>query len=95
VSENESAFAGPFCQKRGIKLAVLRPISDTADETLPAVVKTAVNPDGSSNLQVVFDAIAKDPSLAFQLGKISADYSRCLMAIERAVWRLGGGFAIA
>ncbi len=57
----ESLVAARFAASRGLKLAVLRVISDDAGHALPPAALVAMQPDGSIALSRVLWSVAKNP----------------------------------
>ena len=57
----ESHIAARFAAGRGLPLAVVRVVSDTADADLPQAVTCGLRPDGGMNLLGVLAALAADP----------------------------------
>ncbi len=61
VVDMESQVAARFAAKRGLKLAVLRVISDDASHALPPAALVAMQPDGSISTERVLWSLVKNP----------------------------------
>jgi len=57
----ESHIAARFAARHGLKLAVIRAISDGADHALPLAAQRGMKPDGSMDIGAVLAALARDP----------------------------------
>ena len=61
VVDMESAVAARFAAQRGVRLAVLRVISDDAAHTLPPAAGVAMRPDGGIALGRILWSVVKNP----------------------------------
>lgn len=61
LADMESHVAARFAAERGLPLAAVRVVSDTASADLPPAVREGLNPDGGMNLIGVLAALAADP----------------------------------
>jgi adenosylhomocysteine nucleosidase len=78
--EMESAVVHEICQQRGIPVATVRVISDTAGEDLPLDFNQLANPDQSLNYGKLAWAIAKSPGKIPALMRLQ---KQCRFAADR------------
>lgn len=85
--DDESRYAGALAKQRGIRLGVLRSVSDDFTETLPlAATGPIMNADGSADLDYLLRSIATEPIYqTVDLGKVGLDYAKSLATLERAL----------
>jgi hypothetical protein len=85
--DDETRYAAALAQERGIRLGVIRSVSDDWTETLPlAATGPIMNQDGSANLGYLLRAIAGEPALqTVDLLKVAWDYKTSLNTLEYAV----------
>jgi adenosylhomocysteine nucleosidase len=96
VVDMESQVAARFAAARGLKLAVLRVISDDASHTLPPAALVAMTPDGGIALGRVLWSLTKNPlqlGALIRTGRISgkafAELLRCCDFLGPALGGVG------
>ena len=62
ATDMESHLAAQAAARGGVPFAVLRAVSDRADESLPAAAQAGFRPDGSVDVAAVIAALARRPS---------------------------------
>jgi adenosylhomocysteine nucleosidase len=98
VVDMESQVAARFAAARGLKLAVLRVISDDASHTLPPAALVAMRPDGGIALGRVLWSLAKNPLQFGALIRTGRTSSRAFAELLRCRDLLGpalGGVGLA
>lgn len=90
--DDESAAVAKLAHDRGIKFAVVRPVSDDASANLPMAARGATNPDGSSNIDAVLAALRADPSQIFNLEKTAFGFEFAIQRLWDISRRVGKDF---
>lgn len=85
----ESHLAGAFAARHGLPFAVLRAISDTASQALPAVAATAMRPDGSIDVWGVARGVARAPGQIPALIRTAREAGRAFRTLGRVRGLLG------
>ncbi|MGZ3274453.1 MAG: phosphorylase family protein [Caulobacteraceae bacterium] len=83
----ESHVAAKVAAARGLPLAVLRVVSDTATTSLPEAVRAGLAEDGSMNLMGVLSALARDPRQLPALIRVGRDADIAFKALDKAAAR--------
>jgi adenosylhomocysteine nucleosidase len=84
--DDESFAVAQVATTLGLPFAIVRSVSDDCHDTVPSATKNATNPDGTSNIDAVLDALRKDPSQVFNLVQISFNFEQALGTL-RGAWR--------
>jgi hopanoid-associated phosphorylase len=87
----ESQVAARFAARRGLRLAVLRVISDDAAHALPSAALVAMKPDGGVALGRVLWSLAKNPLQLPALIRTGRDSSKAFKRLLRCRGLLGPG----
>jgi len=87
----ESQVAARLAAKRGLKLAVLRVISDDASHALPPAALVAMQPDGGIALGKVLWSLVKNPLQLPALIRTGRHSSRAFQRLLRCRRLLGTG----
>ena len=81
----ESHVAAQAAARAGVPFAVLRAVSDRADEALPAAAQAGFRPDGSVDVAAVIAALARHPSELPALLRTARHAGAAFAALKRAV----------
>jgi adenosylhomocysteine nucleosidase len=90
--DDESLAVATVATEMGLPFAVVRSVSDTYLEPIPAAIANATNPDGSCNLAAVIAAIEADPDLLYELARVALNFELALGALRGAWWTLQPNF---
>ncbi len=82
LADMESHVAARFAAERGLPLAVVRVVSDTASTDLPRAVTCGLKPDGGMNLIGVLAALAADPRQLPALIRTGRDAETAFRALQ-------------
>jgi hopanoid-associated phosphorylase len=85
----ESHVAAKLAKARGLPLAVVRVVSDTAGMSLPPAVLAGMTSDGGMNLLGVLGALAMSPRQLPALMRVGRDADRAFKALAAARAALG------
>ena len=85
----ESHIVARVAQARGIPFAVLRTIADSADKTLPPLVTSALNEDGSVNVSAVLAGLVSRPQDIAALMRTARQSEKAFAALLRCRDALG------
>ncbi len=91
VVDMESQVAARFAARRGLPLAVMRVISDSAAHALPPAALVAMQPDGGISTARVLWSLVKNPLQLPALIRTGRGSSRAFKALLRCRGRLGRG----
>ena len=91
VVDMESAVAARFAAARGVRLAVLRVISDDASHSLPPAAQVAMRPDGGLALGRILWSLAKNPLQLPALMRTGETSGRAFAELFRCRNLLGPG----
>lgn len=72
----ESAAIAKVCAEKGVPFAVVRAISDTAEEALPQAIASFFGADGRLRVGRVVAALARNPALVKALRRLQAQTAR-------------------
>jgi nucleoside phosphorylase len=89
AADMESQVAARVAVGLGLRLAVLRCISDTADAALPPAIAVAMKPGGGLALGAVFRSIAGNPGQAPALLRTVAGFNRAYRALRSGARQAG------
>jgi hopanoid-associated phosphorylase len=78
----ESHIAAAYATQAGLPFAALRVISDSADRSLPALVKSAIKPDGKVDLRKLVSCVARNPRTLSALVSTGIDFNRALRSLR-------------
>lgn len=78
----ESHIAAAYAFDAGLPFAALRVISDPASRALPAVVSTAIKPNGDIDLRKVLRGVARNPLTIRELVSTGIDFNRALRSLR-------------
>lgn len=88
MTDMESHVAAKIAAGRGLPLAVVRIVSDTAGVSLPAAVLQGLAADGGMNLMGVLGALARDPRQLPALMRTGRDAGLAFKTLGAAAERL-------
>jgi adenosylhomocysteine nucleosidase len=89
ATDMESHVAARAAARAGVPFAVLRAISDRADEALPAAAQAGFRPDGSVDVAAVIAGLARRPAELPALLRTARNAGVAFKALERAATALG------
>ena len=92
----ESHLAAAAAARLGVPFAVLRAVSDAADDDLPVAAQAGFSPDGRTNIAAVLAALARRPGEFPALIRTARNAGKALAALEAAwpaVTRVSAPFA--
>jgi adenosylhomocysteine nucleosidase len=84
IDDETYAVAG-FAAARNIPFIGLRVVSDGAEDNLPSAVLSALNPDGTTDIEAVVLSVIKDPLQVPALIKTAREYEKSLGELRRAI----------
>jgi hopanoid-associated phosphorylase len=84
ATDMESHVAAQAAARAGVPFAVLRAVSDRADEALPAAAQAGFRPDGSVDVAAVIAALARRPSDLPGLLRTARHAGAAFAALRRA-----------
>jgi len=84
----ESAAAAVVAARAGLPLLVVRAVSDSAAQSLPAVARVPLRPDGGISIGPVAQALWSRPGEWLAVARLAAD-TRAALAVLRGVVRSG------
>jgi len=84
ATDMESHLAARAAARAGVPFAVLRAISDRADEALPAAAQAGFRPDGSVDVAAVIAGLARRPSELPALLRTARHAGLAFAALRRA-----------
>ena len=90
----ESHTVALLARERGLPFAVLRAVSDTATDTLPAAALAGMRPDGRSDALAVVGALALRPWELPALLRTARGYGGAMAALRTARNAAGERFAL-
>jgi hypothetical protein len=88
IVDMESAAAARVAAAYALPLAVIRAVSDSADQSLPKAVLKGMKPDGGMDLKGVLGSLARDPRQLPALIRTGREAERGFKALERASLQL-------
>lgn len=94
IVDMESADVARAASAHGLPFAVIRAVSDSADQTLPKAVLSGMRPDGGMNLAGVLASLARDPRQLPALIRAGAEAERGFKALDDARRLLGPGIGL-
>jgi hopanoid-associated phosphorylase len=89
IVDMESAAAVRAAAAHGLPFAVIRAVSDSADQNLPPAVLNGMKPDGGMDLVGVLASLARDPRQLPALIRTGAEAERGFKALDHARRLLG------
>ncbi|TAH69242.1 MAG: phosphorylase [Rhodopseudomonas palustris] len=78
----ESHIAAHYAHEAGLPFAALRVVSDPATRELPAVVSTAIKPNGNIDVRKVLRGVARNPASIKALVSTGLDFNRALRSLR-------------
>jgi adenosylhomocysteine nucleosidase len=84
AADMESHLAREAATRLGVPLAIVRAVSDGADDDLPVAAQAGFSPDGSTNIGAVLTALARRPWELPALIRTARNAGRALAALEAA-----------
>jgi adenosylhomocysteine nucleosidase len=87
----ESHIAAAYAAKAGLPFAALRVISDPASRALPALVMSALKPNGDVDLRKILRGVARNPLTLRALVSTGIDFNRALRSLRGCRGFLLGG----
>lgn len=94
VIDDESYAVAQFAKERKIPFAVMRSVSDGAEDNLPPAVVDAINTDGSTNLLNVLKSVTTNPFQLPALWKTAQEAFKSLDALRMAAAWAGPQFCL-
>lgn len=94
VIDDESYAVAQFAKERKIPFAVMRSVSDGAEDNLPPAVVNALNDNGTDNLWNVIKSVATNPFQIPALFKTAQEYFRSLDTLRTAAIQVGPHFRL-
>ena len=91
----ESHIAARFAARHGLKLAVLRAVSDGADHALPLAAQRGMRADGGMDIGAVLAALAANPRQLPALIRTGLEAEKGFAALLRCHRLLGPGLGFA
>lgn len=95
VVDMESHIAADFAALHGLPFGAVRVVCDPASDSLPALVKDALNEDGSICFKGVFRSLRREPEQLFDLLKLARTSHTAFGVLGRAGKVLKAAFAKA
>ncbi len=92
VIDDESIFVGQFASERGIPFAIMRTISDGADDTVPPAARNALNSNGNANIAEVLMSTLSDPAQLPDLIRIWREFNLSIAELGTAALMVGPTF---
>ena len=89
IVDMESAAVARAATAHGLPFAVIRAVSDSADQTLPPAVLNGMKPDGGMDLGGVLASLARDPRQLPALIRTGREAERGFKALDDARRLLG------
>jgi len=89
IVDMESAAVARAAAAHGLPLAVIRAVSDSADQTLPSAVLSGMKPDGGMDLGGVLASLAREPRQLPALIRTGREAERGFKALDHARRLLG------
>ncbi len=93
IVDMESAAVALVARERGLSFAVLRAVSDTADEALPAAALAGMREDGASDALAVMGGLLRRPWELPSLIRSARGYGRAMARLQVARSAAGPAFA--
>lgn len=90
--DDESYAVAKLAKARNISFAIMRSVSDGANDTVPSAAKNATNPDGTSDLASVLASLESDPLQVFDLIGLADDFAASLDELRTAAIAAGSLF---
>jgi hopanoid-associated phosphorylase len=90
----ESHVAAAFAAEHGLPFAAVRVVCDPAHRALPALIATALRPDGEVNLSAVLRSLWQRPTQLLAMPHLARDAAEGFRALRRCRELLGHGFGI-
>lgn len=87
----ESHTVARVAAKRGLPFAVLRAVSDAADQALPPAAAFGLNEEGRVDYSAVMLSLLDEPSQISPLIRTARDTNIAMKALLRCLERLGPG----
>lgn len=88
----ESHVAASVASERGLRLAVLRCVSDEASRPLPSAIAVAMRPDGALDMSAMLRTVARRPGQLPDLARTLFGFARAMRSLEQggeAIRRVG------
>lgn len=92
VIDDESNSVAEFANQAGISFAILRTVSDAADDDVPPAARNALNSDGSANIAEVIGSVVSDPGQIPDLIRIWREYNLSIAELGTAAIEVGPYF---
>jgi hopanoid-associated phosphorylase len=83
VVDMESHVAGDVARKHGLPFAILRCVSDEANQAMPPAISVAMLPDGGVNGRAMLASIARQPAQVPSLISSIVGFLRAMRALKR------------
>jgi hopanoid-associated phosphorylase len=91
----ESHVAAAFAAQHGLPFAAVRVVCDPANRTLPALVGSALRPDGEVSLTGVFASLCRRPLQLLAMPGLASDAAEGFRALRQCRELLGHGLGIS
>jgi adenosylhomocysteine nucleosidase len=92
VIDDESMAVAQFAKKRNIPFALMRTVSDGANDTIPAAAREALRANGTTNIWAVLASVLSDPSQIGDLERMANYLSIALGTLYTAGLQVGPTF---
>lgn len=89
VVDMESCIAATIAKKRGVPFAMLRAVSDAADQDIPPAALAALSASGGVDLWSVVDSLAEDDDQLPELLRLAGSSKLAFDALTKALMDLG------
>jgi adenosylhomocysteine nucleosidase len=92
VIDDETYAVALFAERRKIPFQALRVVSDSVDDNLPPAVTSALNANGTDNIEAVIESVCHDPFQIPALIKTALEYGKSLADLRSAAAHIGPHF---
>jgi adenosylhomocysteine nucleosidase len=94
VIDDESLAVARLALERGLKMVVLRVVSDDYQDTIPSIARVAVKRDGSLDTRAALDWLSQNPTELNTVMGLAAKFKRSLAVLEAAAIKVGPTFQL-
>lgn len=88
----ESGTVAAAARKAGVPFIVVRAVADTADETIPRTILTAVDDLGRVNSFKLMRGLVSRPAEFFALFRLASDFRAACVSLTTVARLTGGNF---
>jgi len=90
----ESHVAAAFASRHRLPFAAVRVVCDPAHRALPALIATALRPDGKVSFSSILASLCRRPMQLLAMPRLAGDAAQGFRALRRCRELLGHGFGI-